>query len=175
MNLTKKFFLSVHDAAHQEIFVFNKGKSMGSKQIKNEIIYEMERLQNDEGLLLFTGEFYLTISCDSASREVYQCVLYRWLYTMYCFDTTKQKNAFAFLLDCLFIYGEWTNTCKVPKNMIKDLAEKTQKLKDASKQPYQSSGDMNITIDTVLNGKPLCYWEEKQKEYDRQRLELIRN
>jgi hypothetical protein len=175
MDFNKNFFLSVHDAAHQEIFVFNQGKSMGYQQIKNEIIYEMERLQNDEGLTLFTSEFYLTISCDSVLREVYQCVLYRWLYAQYCFDTTQRKNAFAFLLDSLFIYGEWTNTCKVPKNMIKDLSERTQKLKDAVSEKTFKSSEMNLTGDTMLNGKPLSYWEEKQKEYDRQRLELIRN
>ena len=175
MDLNKKFFLSVHDAEHQEIFTFNKGKSMGHKQIKNEIINGMERLQNDEGLTLFTSEFYLTISCDSALREVYQCILYRWLYAQYCFDTTKQKNAFSFLLDCLFLYGEWTNTHKVPKSMIKDLSERTQKLKDAvSEKPFKPS-EMNLADDTVLNGKPLSYWDERQKEYDRQRLELIRN
>lgn len=175
MDFNKKFFLSVQDAAHQEIFNFNKGKPMGYKQIKNEIIYEMERLQNNEGLPLFTCEFYLTISCDSALREVYQCVLYRWLYAQFCFDTTKLKDAFSFLLDCLFIYGEWTNTHKVPKNMIKDLSEKTQKLKDAVSEKTFKSSKINLMDDTVLHGKPLSYWEEKQKEYDRQRLELIRN
>lgn len=175
MNLTKKFFLSVYDSAHQEIFNFNKGKPMGYKQIKNEIISEMERLQNNEGLALFTGECYLTISCDSALREVYQCVLYRWLYSQYCFDTTKLKNAFAFLLDCLFIYGEWTNTCKVPKSMIKDLAEQTQKLKDAVSEKTFKSSEMNLTGDTLLHGKPLSYWEDRQQEYDKQRSQLIRN
>lgn len=173
MDFNKKFFLSVHDAEHQEILTFNNGKSMGYKQIKNEIIYEMERLQNDEGLPLFTGEFYLTVLCDSALREVYQCILYRWLYAQYCWDTTKLKSAFSFLLDCFFLYGEWTNTHKVPKNMIKDLAEQTQKIKDAIGEKSFKSSDMNLTDDTVLNGKPLNYWDEKQKEYDRQRLELI--
>ena len=175
MDFNKKFFLSVHDAEHQEIFTFNKGKPMSYKQIKNELINEMERLKKGEGLPLFTGEFYLTVLCDSALREVYQCILYRWLYAQYCFDTTKLKSAFSFLLDCFFLYGEWTNTHKVPKNMIKDLSERTQKLKDAvSEKPFKSS-EMNLTDDTVLNDKPLSYWDEKQKEYDRQRLELIRN
>ena len=168
MDFNKKFFLSVHDAEHQEIFIFNKGKPMSYKQIKNELINEMERLKKDEGLALFVGEFYLMFRCDSALREVYQCVLYKWLFAMYCFDTTKLKNAFAFLLDCLFIYGEWTHTRRVPKSMIKDLAEQTQKLKDDS-VGAKLSGGMNITIDTVINGKPLSYWDEKQKEYDKQR------
>lgn len=174
MDFNKKFFLSVHDAEHQEIFTFNKGKPMSYKQIKNELINEMERLKKGEGLPLFTGEFYLTVLCDSALREVYQCILYRWLYAQYCWDTTKLKSAFSFLLDCFFLYGEWTNTHKVPKSMIKDLAEQTQKLKDGAVSA-KLAGDMNITIDTVINGKPLSYWDEKQKEYDRQRLELIRN
>ena len=168
MDFNKKFFLSVHDAEHQEIFIFNKGKPMSYKQIKNELINEMERLKKDEGLALFVGEFYLMFRCDSALREVYQCVLYKWLFAMYYFDTTKLKNAFAFLLDCLFIYGEWTHTRRVPKSMIKDLAEQTQKLKDDS-VGAKLSGGMNITIDTVINGKPLSYWDEKQKEYDKQR------
>jgi hypothetical protein len=59
--------------------------------------------------------------------------------------------------------------------MIKDLAEKTQKLKDAVGEKTFNSSEMNLTGDTVLNGQHVSYWEEKQKEYDRQRLELIRN
>lgn len=172
MDFNRKFFLSVHDAEHQEIFTFNKGKPMSYKQIKNELINEMERLKKGEELALFTGEFYLMFMCDSALREVYQCILYRWLYAQYCIDTSKLKDAFSFLLDCLFIYGEWTNTCKVPKGMIKDLTEQTQKLKDG-RQSYKSSENMNMTIDTVLNGRPLSYWEEKQKEYDRQRQTML--
>ena len=171
MDFNKKFFLSVHDAAHQEIFVFNKGKSMDYKQIKNELINKMERLKKDEGLALFTGEFYLMFMCDSALREVYQCILYRWLYAQYCWDTTKIKSAFSFLLDCFFLYGEWTNTHKVPKKQFTELADQIQKIKEkGDDKPFIPIKDLQAS---VLRGKPLSYWEEKQKEYDKQRLELI--
>ena len=180
MDFKKKFFLCVYDTEPKEIYTFNKGKPMSYKQIKNEIINEMEHLK-DEGLALFEGEFYLTILSDAEVRQVYQCILYRWLYAQYVIDTTKSKNAFSFLLDCLFIFGEWTCTYKVPKNMIKELSEQMQKIKDDSKDSkiLKWTGDMKpdevkkINKDTILNGKPLSYWEEKQKEYDRQRLELI--
>lgn len=177
MDFQKKFFLCVYDTEPKEIYTFNKGKSMSYKQIKNEIMNEMEHLK-DEGLALFEGEFYLTILSDAEVRQVYQCILYRWLYAQYVIDTTKSKNAFSFLLDCLFIFGEWTCTYKVPKNMIKELSEQMQKIKDDIKDSknlkWKGKTDISkLNNDTILNGKKLSEWEEKQKEYDRQRLELI--
>lgn len=173
MKIERKFFLRIIDDQQKEIFTYNKGKSMSYQEIKKNIFDELKEID----LALFKGDFYICIICDTG--ELYQCIQYKWLFAQYSFDNSKNKNAFAALLDFMFIYGEWTNFYKIPKKMVEELNQKIQKTKEEykSEKTFKWSGDIDTTKinkDTILNGKPLSYWEEKQKEYDRQRLEMVK-
>ena len=167
MKIERKFFLRIIDDQQKEIFTYNKGKSISYQEIKKNIFDELKEID----LALFKGDFYICIICDTG--ELYQCIQYKWLFAQYTFDNSKNKNAFAALLDFLFIYGEWTNFYKIPKNLIRDLNDQIQKQKDEDTPQNTLKWKDLDPSKTVLNGKNLSEWEEKQKEYDRQRLELI--
>ena len=172
MKLERKFFLRIIDDQQKEIFTYNKGNTLNYQEVKKHILDELQNIEP----VLYQGDFYICIICESG--ELYQCIQYKWLFAQYAFDTSKSKKAFLSLLDFLFIYGEWTNFYKIPKKMVEELNQKIQKTKEEYKsgKTFKWSGNIDTTKinkDTILNGKPLSYWEEKQKEYDKQRLELI--
>lgn len=168
MKLERKFFLRIIDDQQKEIFTYNKGKTLNYQEVKKHILDELQNIDP----ALYHGDFYICIICESG--ELYQCIQYKWLFAQYTFDNSKNKNAFAALLDFMFIYGEWTNFYKIPKNLIRDLNDQIQKQKDEDALQNTLKWKDLDQSKTVLNGKKLSEWEEKQKEYDRQRLELIK-
>lgn len=170
MKYEKRFFLKVIDNNQKEICTLNKGRDLSYLECKNEIIKEMEQVL--DARYLIEDNFYLVII--GTNGDLYQCLLYKWLFAQYTFDNSKNKNAFAALLDFMFIYGEWTNFYKIPKNLMRDLNDQIQKQKDEDTLQNTLKWKDLDQSKTVLNGKKLSEWEEKQKEYDRQRLELIK-
>ena len=172
MKLERKFFLKIIDDQQKEIFTYNKGNTLNYQEVKKHILDELQNIEP----ALYHGDFYICIICESG--ELFQCIQYKWLFAQYALDTSKNKKAFLSLLDFMFIYGEWISFYKVPKNLMKDLNDQIQKIKedikDSKTLKWKGKTDISkLNNDTILNGKKLSEWEEKQKEYDRQRLELI--
>lgn len=168
MKLERKFFLRIIDDQQKEIFTYNKGKTLNYQEVKKHILDELQNIDP----ALYHGDFYICIICESG--ELYQCIQYKWLFAQYAFDTSKNKNAFAALLDFMFIYGEWTNFYKIPKNLMRDLNDQIQKQKDEDTPQNTLKWKDLDQSKTVLNGKKLSEWEEKQQEYDKQRLDLVK-
>jgi hypothetical protein len=168
MNLDVKLKMSVIDNQQKTIYEFQKGEYLSNKEIKNLILDEMK----DFTLEFFDGDFYLTIIDDKG--RLYQCILYKWLYAQYLFDETPKKQAFGSFIDFFILYGYWICNHKAPKKQFTELADQIQKIKEKTEEKqYISFDKKEYNKDTILNGKKLSEWEEKQKEYDRQRLELI--
>jgi len=173
MQYEKRFILKVIDNNQKEICTLNKGRDLSYLECKNEIIKEMEQIL--DARYLIEDNFYLVII--GTNGDLYQCLLYKWLFAQYNFDYTKTKIAFDFLLDCLFIFGEWTNTYNTPKDLVSDLCQEIQNIKDkksAGDQSFKWGNSDAVNNQKVINGKTKQEWAQKQQEYDKQRLDLVK-
>ena len=176
MRFKNNFILKVIDDQQKEMCTLNHGGALSYDECKSEIIKEMKTLLTDAPYL-FSGNFYLVVT--TTDLELYQCILYKWLYAQYCIDESKDKKAFSFLLDCLFVFGEWTITNKVPDNLFCDLIDQIRADSDQNKATADISkfkwGDPEkVKSQKVINGKTMQEWAQKQQEYDKQRLELVK-
>ena len=174
MRFKNNFILKVIDDQQKEMCTLNHGGALSYDECKKEIIKEMKTLLTDAPYL-FSGNFYLVVT--TTDLELYQCILYKWLFAQYNFDYTKTKIAFDFLLDCLFIFGEWTNTYNTPKDLVSDLCQEIQNIKDkksAGDQSFKWGDPEKVKSQKVINGKTMQEWAQKQQEYDRQRLDLVK-
>lgn len=176
MRFKNNFILKVIDDQQKEMCTLNHGGALSYAECKTEIIKEMKTLLTDAPYL-FSDNFYLVVT--TTDLELYQCILYKWLYAQYCIDESEDKKAFSFLLDCLFVFGEWTITNKVPDNLFCDLIDQIRADSDQNKATADISkfkwGDPAATNNQkVINGKTMQEWEQKQQEYDKQRLELVK-
>lgn len=164
MRFSRKFQVIVINDNHKILKTIAEGDY---KQCKLGLLKEMAHIHED----FFTSNFLIVFKTEN---RFFDCLHYSELKAMYEF-TRKTPNAFDFFLDLRFIYGEWVFSHTCPKTMMNDLNTEMQKVKDDpsvdSVRLIENFDELNP--DTVLRGRTVKEWEEKQKEYDRQRLELI--
>ncbi len=123
MRMNKKFDVSVFSDLQR----FNRplGQELEYREMKVVLINFMKNEQYTQSC--FGKDYFIYIS---SGKSVIQVINYTYLRAQFGYDEPPYK-AFGFLIDCLLLYAEWTNTRQMPRKLIeevtKDLTKRERK------------------------------------------------
>ncbi len=117
MKYQRKFTLKMKDGEQTNVLL----KNASYRQVKAEILKLVENV-NEAWFADHVG-----VSIYTEDEMFFDYVTYTRLVSSYVLDNTEKKQAFNFMLDALFIAGEWQLTGRTPKALIEELLKESLK------------------------------------------------